>query len=237
MQEHFPQDARFALVNSLPMNQSIGRRRWFPLGVLLASLLLTVFATYYAAHSIHLRHRAEFDLTSQRVRSALDARMDIYIAVLQGMSGYFSAQTNVTRQQFSTYANRLDVRVNYPGIQGVGYSQRVRRGTEASVTQWMEGQGAAGFRIWPEFEGGQHTIVFLEPLDARNRVALGYNMFSDPARRAAMEKARDTGAPAASGRVTLVQEIDQKKQPGFLIYVPVYTGAPTTEADRRRQLR
>jgi hypothetical protein len=38
------------------------------------------------------------------------------------------------------------------------------------------------------------------------------------------------GAPAASGPVRLVQEIDKNVQPGFLIYMPVYQGGevPTT---------
>nr|MCU0256937.1 CHASE domain-containing protein [Vicinamibacterales bacterium] len=83
-----------------------------------------------------------------------------------------------------------------------------------------------------------HAIVFLEPLDRRNLAAIGYDMFTEPVRRAAMERARDTGQPAASRRVTLVQEIDPEKQVGFLIYVPVYAGpsVPSTVAARRASL-
>lgn len=64
-------------------------------------------------------------------------------------------------------------------------------------------------------------------------------MFTEPVRRAAMERARDTGAPVASGRVTLVQEIDKQKQAGFLIYVPVYRNGvtPQTVTERRVALR
>src|SRR5690606_10339046 len=83
-----------------------------------------------------------------------------------------------------------------------------------------------------------HTIAFLEPLDRRNRAALGYDMYSEPVRREAMARARDTGAPAASGQVILVQEIEPEKQAGFLLYVPVYDGAtPATVEERRRRLR
>lgn len=64
-------------------------------------------------------------------------------------------------------------------------------------------------------------------------------MFTEPVRRAAMERARDTGVPAASGRVTLLQEIDSQKQAGFLIYLPFYTGGsiPETVAERRVRLQ
>jgi CHASE1-domain containing sensor protein len=58
-----------------------------------------------------------------------------------------------------------------------------------------------------------------------------------------MDAARDRGGPAASGRVTLVQERVSPdavggEQPGFLVYVPVYTGGavPATVAARRRAL-
>src|SRR5438876_984204 len=56
--------------------------------------------------------------------------------------------------------------------------------------------------------------------------------------REAMARARDSGLPAATERVTLVQEIDPTKQPGFLIYVPVYRGGgtPETVAGRRAAL-
>ncbi|HSE96885.1 MAG TPA: CHASE domain-containing protein, partial [Blastocatellia bacterium] len=69
--------------------------------------------------------------------------------------------------------------------------------------------------------------------------ALGYDMFTEEIRRAAMERARDTGAAAASGRVTLVQEIEGPIQAGFLIYFPVYRrGLPVaTEQERRDALQ
>src|SRR5690606_5614293 len=63
-------------------------------------------------------------------------------------------------------------------------------------------------------------------------------MYTEPVRREAMARARDTGQAAISGRVTLVQEIAGPVQAGFLIYVPVYRGGdvPPTVAERRREL-
>ena len=48
-------------------------------------------------------------------------------------------------------------------------------------------------------------------------------MFSEVTRRAAMERARDTGDPALSGKVALVQDTEQTaKQAGTLLYLPIY---------------
>src|SRR5438552_1211252 len=81
--------------------------------------------------------------------------------------------------------------------------------------------GIADAGVWPPGRRPEYTpILYLEPVDKRNRAAIGYDMFTERGRRAAMERARDTGEPSASSKVSLVQEIDDQKQPGFLIYVP-----------------
>src|SRR5437870_4777086 len=51
--------------------------------------------------------------------------------------------------------------------------------------------------------------------------------FADPARRAAMERARDSGEATITGRLTLAGDAyrpAQAIQPGFVMYVPVYRG-------------
>ena len=47
-------------------------------------------------------------------------------------------------------------------------------------------------------------------------------MYSEANRRAAMEHARDTGSTAISAKVTLVQEVSTKVQPGIVMYLPIY---------------
>ncbi len=75
-------------------------------------------------------------------------------------------------------------------------------------------------------------------MNRRNQAAVGFDMYGEPTRRAAMARARDEGVAAATDRVTLRQEIEDRKQPGFLIYVPIYQGGgdPGTVEERRRRL-
>jgi CHASE1-domain containing sensor protein len=145
----------------------------------------------------------------------------------------------VSRAQFRAFVNRLRLQDRYLGIQGIGYSVRVTPQEVNALVANMQTQGVENFTIRPEFQRNEyHSIIYLEPLDRRNQAAIGFDMFTESLRRAAMERARDTGAPAASGKVTLVQEIDKQKQAGFLIYVPIYrNGAiPDTIAERRAML-
>lgn len=87
-------------------------------------------------------------------------------------------------------------------------------------------------------EGRRETytsIIYLEPFDERNQRAFGYDMFSEPVRREAMEIARDTDRTTLSGKVKLVQETEKDVQSGFLLYVPVYKkGMPVSTMQERR---
>jgi len=107
-------------------------------------------------------------------------------------------------------------------------------------TEAIRREGFPNYAMSPPGERAVYTaIVYLEPFDLRNKRAFGFDMFSDPTRRAAMERSRDTGLTSISARVTLVQETTEGVQAGFLMYLPCYTrGAPVfADSDRRAALR
>jgi PAS domain S-box-containing protein len=212
---------------------------WPSLGVALACLLATLAVTALFWRSVQTRDRARFENVVESVRDRIKDRLETYQAVLLATGGLFGVDRRVTASDFRRFLAPLELQRRYPGIQGVGFSLRLDPAERARVEAELRAQGQAGFRVWPEHARDEwHTIAFLEPLDRRNRAALGFDMSSEPVRREAMERARDTGLPAASGRVTLVQEIDPRhRQAGFLIYVPVYRGpTPATVEERRERL-
>jgi len=216
------------------------RRFWIPLTVLLLSLAATAVSAALALRGTNLRDTARFENSVNSSREAIANRLEIYTNMLRAGSGLFSADGFVTRPEFSAYVDRLDLQERYPGIQGIGFTAHEPRERAAQFIERMRGEGFEDFRLWPENdEPVVDAIIYLEPLDERNRAAIGYNMATEPTRREAMHRARDTGLAAASGMVTLVQEIDERKQAGFLIYVPIYRvpQPPATISGRREQLR
>jgi PAS domain S-box-containing protein len=184
--------------------------------------------------------RERFEVAVDRLQDGIQDRVDMYVAMLRAGAAMLTATGLHTPDEFHTFAERLQLQARYPGVQGIGYSQRIEKADLASAIAERRRFGDPAFHVWPASDREEyHSIMYLEPLDRRNKAAIGYDMFTDATRRAAMERARDTGEPAASGRVTLVQEIDEQKQAGFLIYMPVYDGDPIPAgvADRRRRLR
>jgi len=212
--------------------------------ILVAGILLTGLGTYSAYESVQaksLARRAEeqriFEQDTAEIQSKIEARVEACIALLRGAKALFVVNPATTRSEFGQFVQRLEVTTRYPGIQGIGFTKRLRPEEAPSFIKNVR-QELPSFNIWPSDRRDEyHTIVFLEPLDRRNEAALGYDMFTQPTRRAAMERARDNGGPALTGPVTLVQEIDEEKQQGFLIYVPIYEGGVTPASiEQRREL-
>ncbi|HEX7070446.1 MAG TPA: CHASE domain-containing protein, partial [Rhodothermales bacterium] len=208
--------------------------------VLVASLALTVFATWSVAESVDERDEVRFDNAVQTAHDRIRTRMQTYLALLRGGTGFFAASRgNVTLQEFHDYMERIDIPNRYPGIQGIGFSLRIPESSRDSVVAAMQAQGFPTFHIWPASqERERHSIVYLEPQDTRNAEAMGYDMYSNPVRREAMAQAWANGEPAMSGIVHLVQETEGPRQNGFLIYAPVYRGGriPESATDRQNEL-
>ena len=211
-----------------------------PLAVLVVGLCATALVSYQLGSVAKQRDRAAFDRHVQREHNAILSRTETYTALLHGTAGLLvSDRDEVTAATFRAYVDELQLRDRYPGLLGIGFSQRVSPDDEPALVADMQAQGFADFRIWPETSQAERTTIrYLEPLDVRNRAAVGFDMYTEAVRREAMQRARDEGTSATSGKVTLVQEIDEEKQPGFLIYLPVYDRPATaTREERRRALR
>lgn len=208
-----------------------------PVLILLLSVGITVLATVLLVRDAWQRDRIRFERSVQQAEASIGERLSAYVAMLEAASALFVASDDVDRREFASFVARLRAHERYPGIQGIGYSARVAANEQQRLEAIMRSSGVEEFRLWPEAPGREvHAIVFLEPMDARNRAALGYDMSSEPVRREAMARARDTGLPALTGKVVLVQEIEGPVQPGFLIYVPVYMGYdPPGSIDERRE--
>jgi PAS domain S-box-containing protein len=224
---------------SAKSNQAGFRRAFLPYFILLTGLITTSLVAYYVARSGESKDRTRFNNSVQEVSSAIQAHLDTYVALTHATTGLFAASHSVEVAEFHRFVDQLQLRERYPGIQGLGFLVRTKPEELTSLIASQQRQGVKDFHVFPEHDRPEYyPIIFLEPLDRRNQAAIGYDMSTEPVRREAIERARDTGLPAASGRVTLIQEIDPEKQPGFLIYTPVYSNnhTPSTVSERRAAL-
>ncbi|MDB5263081.1 MAG: histidine kinase, partial [Adhaeribacter sp.] len=212
----------------------------FALIPLLLFLGASTISYFYLKKADEKRLENRFDFEIAQAKKLVERRTSHYIQILKGAKGLLTASDKITRQEWKNYFESLEIIKSYPGIQGIGYVEVVRPEKLQVHIQKLRVEGFSDYTVRPGGSRSIYTsIVFLEPFAGRNLRAFGFDMFSEPIRRQAMEQARDTGQPVLSKKVTLVQETGSKVQPGFLLYLPVYQGMilPATVADRRRLLK
>lgn len=193
-------------------------------GVILAlCLALTAIAWWAVERQAQAFAEQRFAAVTRDVAESVVKRMGDYEQILRGAAALMEASREVTRAEWRAYVERLAVHDRYPGIQGIGVALHVPAADLEAHERAVRAEGFPGYAVTPPGPRGEYfPIIFLEPFDDRNRRAFGFDMFSEPVRNAAMSRARDTGLPSLSGRVTLVQEIDRDVQHGTLLYLPVH---------------
>ena len=229
--------------------------RFLPFLILAVSLIVTHQLWRDARQNAMQALQADFDSRMHEAETHVEQRMANYEQVLRGAKGLFAASVHVERAEFREYAHALRLEENYPGIQGTGFALIVPPQQKQRHIDAIRKQGFPAYTIHPEGEREIYTsVIYIEPFDERNRRAFGYDMYSDlemprkgdsapGLRRAAMERARDsgkaaiTGSAVISGKVRLLMEVETDKhvQAGFLMYLPVYkNGAPLDTLEERR---
>ncbi len=193
--------------------------------VLLASItfLITLIATYFLSTNIETKEKVRFETLLDQVEQQIVFRMETYINALTQTKSMFEISENIERDEFHRYIDSLNVIQDYPGIQGIGFTLKLTEKELPSHMRKIRAEGFTDYKVWPEDKRKiYYPIVYLEPFGWRNQRAFGYDMHTEETRREAMDKALYSGMPAASGKVTLVQESHERIQPGFLIYSPIY---------------
>ena len=215
------------------------RRIWQIWALLLACLIVTALASYYTKSGVDGDAKREFDFNCKEIQIKIQDRLSAHEQILRSGAAFFEHSGGVSREDWCRFADRQKVDQQLLGIQGIGFALVIPRQKLAQHVLEIRAEGFPQYQVRPDGEREIYTsIIYLEPFTNRNLRAFGYDMFSEPVRRAAMERARDQDAAALSGKVILVQENDNNVQAGTLMYVPVYRQgvAHDTAAQKRDAL-
>ena len=204
--------------------------------VLVAFLAIFAAATLFMKSNVERNAERDFSSHCDRIHSIIVDRLEDHARILLGSAALFNASDAVTRQEWRIFTQHQKVDKQLPGVQGVGFSLLIPRADLPRHIQEIRREGFPEYQVKPEGDREIYSsIIYLEPFSGRNLRAFGYDMFSEPVRRAAMERARDTDAAALSGKVVLMQETSEEVQAGALIYVPVFRkGMPVDSVEQRR---
>lgn len=189
---------------------------------------LTIVAWHFISSNTQRQAEERFKFIADTVKQRIEERMNVYETLLFAGQGLFAASHDVERGEWKAFVEHLNVEQNFPGVLGIGYARRINESQREAVVRAAHADGLDGFAIWPLGARDDYVpVVYMEPYRGSNQLALGYDMFSEPARRDAMIRARDSAAAAITRQLVLVQNKSNDRQAGFLMYVPIYrNGAP-----------
>ena len=196
---------------------------------------LTLIAWHLISSSTQRQAEERFRFIADTVKRRIDERMDVYQSLLHAGQGLFAASNDVERGDWQQFVAHLKIERDFPGVLGIGYGKSAAPGEIDNLTRKAKASGEPDFKIWPA--GGHEEYVpiyYLEPDIGANHKVLGFDMYSEPVRRAAMIKARDTGEVAVTRKLVLVQNDSGDTQAGFIMFAPVYgNGMPISTREER----
>ena len=220
----------------MKMSRSVRDNNLFSWLVPGVGLVLVAAATLYMKSAVEQEEKRDFEIQCDTIKNRIENRLRSHAYILRSCAALFDASESITREEWRVFTRWDRLEQQLPGMQGLGFAPLVPREELERHIQAIRSEGFPEYTVKPAGDRDVYTpVVYLEPFDERNRRAFGYDTFSEPVRREAMERARDEDLVILSGKVTLIQEAGEDVQAGTLMYAPVYQkGKPTDSVAQRR---
>lgn len=211
-----------------------------PITVLFVLLFVTTLTSYFIFSSIEKNSKEIFETANDNLLSLIEDRLDDYFSLLFSERGLYVASNFVDRSEFQTFINSQEILERFPGLQALEFIEYVRG---ENIDNFIEtvvndasliNEGYPDFSIMPEGQRDEYYVVnYVEPF-VGNEAAFGFDLFSNPARREAIEESRDANNIVITSPIALVQ--DEANEPAFLAFLPIYeNGLPIDTLEQRRE--
>jgi PAS domain S-box-containing protein len=204
------------------------------------SLAISLGFWFQVQHVEKVRLKTLESAHAQSIVERVEVRLKAMEQILRSAAGYLGRGNLPSRDEWRGYLGNLNLPTTYPGIQAISFVEWIPRRDLSAHIRKVRAEGFPDYTVIPggalaSDPDGFSSILYLEPMDARNQRAFGKDMLAEPVRREAMCRARDTGLASLSGRITLYQETQNDVQPGAVLFVPVYQqGMPLDTVVQRR---
>ena len=208
---------------------------WLHWTVFFGALGLTIGAWQYVTIATEQRAAEQFNRELADIQRRVGERIVAYGQILHSARFALHGSGDVGAEEWREFVSAIGLAEKYPGINALGIARRVS--DKHALERRMHAAGNADFTVWPAGERSVYVpVVHAEPASAFNALAVGFDIMSEPVRRAALVRAMESDALALTGKVTLVQERGATRQSGFLMFLPVYRGgAPHGDRTERQQ--
>ncbi|MFC5387255.1 CHASE domain-containing protein [Aquamicrobium segne] len=203
-------------------------KRLFPLLTFLAIALISLAMAGFAYFGSQEAARIKFEAIVDDAISRIETRLDLHLTLLKTTQAFLDTHENrVSQPQFQAFIAALDMKVNFPGLRGLGTLRLARTGDEEQIRSLIHQEQGLEREIYPETDQQWRApVVIFEPRKPSSDMLIGYDMFSDPIRRQAMEMAMSDDALHATAPLMLGENAGVDPFAGFVVFVRLKNARP-----------
>ncbi len=206
-----------------------------PLLVLALILLLSTAAALVISGFVRAQQQSRFEREVQAYSLALRDRLNDYDRLLRTARATWLVHPDLLNEAvFARFVDATDLARRYPGVQALGFGPWVPDGDTTALVQRLRRSVRPDYalREGPAPQRARVPISVIAPASTNNLEALGFDLYSEPLRRTALDRARQQDDVQATARISLVQRDERGELlTGFLLMLPVWeNGRPSGSA-------
>ena len=202
-------------------------KRLEPILAVVVGLTLTVFVAWRVRErEVRVNRGSLVLLADSETHRVAHALQDVDTTGLPSLARFLESDEEVIREEFQHFIEPL---ARNPAVFSWEWLPAVPAAERARFEQSVRAAGEPTFGIWEKDAQGERVAAFGREIyypvlhvtrPADNGAAVGFDVGSEPIRRAALEAAARSGLAVATDPITLVQ--DARPQNGMAVFQPVF---------------
>lgn len=204
--------------------------------VMFGAVMVVVFVMYFMAQAnVTSQVQDTVAMNTKRTEEAVQDRLDLFEETLRAGVGLFAGKSDISQQDWSQFVNASAVLKRYPGAQGLGYVRVVKKNDIASFVSSRK-KTKADYAVFPSGDRETYApVVYFQSSTDAPSTALGFDMYTEQKRFAAMTSARDAGEVYITDTLHLLANSEPVGDSGFVMYAPQYAQDMPIDTTENRQ--
>ncbi|KAJ3343590.1 hypothetical protein HDU93_007471 [Gonapodya sp. JEL0774] len=193
------------------------------------SVVLAAFAYIKARATQHDIASDEFNTATVTAFTQLEARIILSLSPAELCTSYLISNSSINRSSFKRFVSDSPSFFRNSSLQAIAFAPRVlgpsqRAAWEAEGLDYISSfkfteRDSSNTLITAAIRPEYFPVQWIEPY-VGNEPALGYDLYSNPTRKRAIDVVKARGVPTMTERITLVQST--KSQFGSLYFIPFF---------------
>jgi len=202
--------------------------------------LLLAGASLLAAHWQAGLQRESRELAATVEAASITAeireQLQFHAQFLRSVQAFAVADTGINLARWRRFAHAIDLDRGLSGLFAYAYAPAMRRPERTVLIAAVREQAdRADFRVFPASTADLNTpIIFIAPDKPALQSAIGFDLYSEPVRRAAIETAIATRNVSMSGPLFLVPDGESRRPSFVLLHALYHPGMPINDVEERR---